>query len=116
MNSILLSQLKAEQVQIKESSIRAYQIDKGITKLIQRIFDKTFEWYAKRPNKIKPVPIWLLKLYDDFSRWKEEKPSKQNKTKSFIKDLVEKLYKGMVENLGESNVKRIFSGLEKENL
>lgn len=116
MNSILFSQLNTKQVLNEESSISAGQNDKGIIRLIQRIFDKTFEWYAKRPDKIKPVPIWLLNLYNDFSRWKEVKNSKQDKGISFIKELIEKLFKGMIENLGEANAKRIVARSEKESI
>lgn len=114
MNSILFSQLNTSQVLNSDLSIGSAQNDKGIVGIIQRIFDITFEWYARRPNKIKPVPIWLLKLYNDFSRWKEAQSTKQDQGKSFISELIESLFQGMIENLGEANAKKIVGKLEEE--
>lgn len=81
--------------------------------VIQSALDKTFNSYTEDPNKSKPLPIWLLNLYNQFVRIIEDSADLATKQREALK-LCQELFIAVLNNFGERTAKNLFV-LHKKN-
>lgn len=75
--------------------------------VIQRALDKTFNSYTEDPSKSKPLPIWLLNMYNQFVRIIEDSADIASKQRETLK-LCQELFIEVSKNLGENAAKNLF--------
>ncbi|MCB9500283.1 MAG: hypothetical protein R2772_03780 [Chitinophagales bacterium] len=81
--------------------------------VIQGALDKTFNFYTQDPSESKPLPVWLLNMYNKFVRIIEDSADIASKQREALK-LCQELFIEVFNNFGERAAKNLFV-LHKKN-